>query len=436
MTYFEVSRECISFAKQVSSANEQDVTIVNSIDQIQIGGFDAVMCLDVLEHVPSPYDTVAQIARWLKPGGWLIAHSPFFFTSYHRVTHLKANRRFSGSYELYARYGLHPVDGRHLWNPIVLEKESTTARSAHTFRVSLGRPILLLGRQVNSLHNVIAQRMSSSNNRWSGDLARRIDSQQVFHPVALILMSAIQYSILAWFAALACMPIVVAVRFATSLLSGAAAPTPDDQLPEVLAVLSLRGGDEFLEETLKRLTSQDYPRYRLRIVIDSESDSAQTIVDDFLEQYGAKNVETMYLGQRPFSCSGKIAGLLRGTESIPAECGVVAVSDGDAVLPPSCLRELVASEQLVLKGFLVRRRTRQAGTTFRRFALSHWLLLFPALFCAKLLNLTAVLHALVAREHTWRGITYRFGAQSTIQLVDVSRANTETAVELLPDVAS
>jgi SAM-dependent methyltransferase len=181
VTYFEVSHECISFAKQIFSANDQKIAIVNSIDQIEVGGFDAVLCLDVLEHVPSPHDTVAQIATWLKPGGWLITHSPFFFTSSHRVTYLKSNRKFSGSLELFSRHGLHPIDGRYFWNPIVLEKESDKPRSAHTFWVTLGRPVLLLGRYVNSLHNVIAQRMSSSDKRWSTDLVRRIDNQQLLH---------------------------------------------------------------------------------------------------------------------------------------------------------------------------------------------------------------------------------------------------------------
>ncbi|MEO0948378.1 MAG: bifunctional 2-polyprenyl-6-hydroxyphenol methylase/3-demethylubiquinol 3-O-methyltransferase UbiG [Cyanobacteria bacterium J06641_5] len=32
--------------------------------------FDAITCLDVLEHVASPQQTIAEIARILKPGGW------------------------------------------------------------------------------------------------------------------------------------------------------------------------------------------------------------------------------------------------------------------------------------------------------------------------------------------------------------------------------
>lgn len=38
--------------------------------------FDAVSLWDVLEHVPSPADTLAEIARLLKPGGWLVLSLP------------------------------------------------------------------------------------------------------------------------------------------------------------------------------------------------------------------------------------------------------------------------------------------------------------------------------------------------------------------------
>jgi ubiquinone/menaquinone biosynthesis C-methylase UbiE len=39
--------------------------------------FDAVMCIEVLEHVPHPVDALRELARLLKPGGSLILTAPF-----------------------------------------------------------------------------------------------------------------------------------------------------------------------------------------------------------------------------------------------------------------------------------------------------------------------------------------------------------------------
>jgi cellulose synthase/poly-beta-1,6-N-acetylglucosamine synthase-like glycosyltransferase len=116
----------------------------------------------------------------------------------------------------------------------------------------------------------------------------------------------------------------------------------ESQWPSVVAVMALRGGDEFLQETLNRLATMDYPSYRLRLVLDSSSDPARQIVERFLESARPENVDVLFLGDRPLTCSGKVAGLLKGSENLPAGCEVVAVFDGDAVVHPSCLRELVA----------------------------------------------------------------------------------------------
>lgn len=54
------------------------------------GSFDAILCTEVLEHVPYPIETVAELGRLLRPGGTLILtvpnnalrhQDPYFFTS-------------------------------------------------------------------------------------------------------------------------------------------------------------------------------------------------------------------------------------------------------------------------------------------------------------------------------------------------------------------
>lgn len=41
--------------------------------------FDTVLCTEVLEHVPEPEACVAELSRVLRPGGYLILTTPFFY---------------------------------------------------------------------------------------------------------------------------------------------------------------------------------------------------------------------------------------------------------------------------------------------------------------------------------------------------------------------
>ena len=48
-------------------------------DNIPSNRFDIVVCTEVLEHVVNPFAAVVEIHRLLKPGGLLLASSPFNF---------------------------------------------------------------------------------------------------------------------------------------------------------------------------------------------------------------------------------------------------------------------------------------------------------------------------------------------------------------------
>ena len=101
-----------------------------------------MICFDVLEHIPDPPKLVAQLTSYLRPGGRLIAHAPFWYLNPAVVTHLAVNRKYSGDLSrLYRPFGLRPIDGQVFWTPIVLEK--MTAGTRYT-QVPLSRRLKLL----------------------------------------------------------------------------------------------------------------------------------------------------------------------------------------------------------------------------------------------------------------------------------------------------
>lgn len=122
ITYFEVAGYTESFARKVFAECGENVTVVTEQSDIALDAYDAVVCLDVLEHVPAPGEFVEMIAGYLRPGGRLIVHAPFYWIAPSNPTHLKANRRYSGSLSLYEKHNLRLVDGEPRWNPIVLQK--------------------------------------------------------------------------------------------------------------------------------------------------------------------------------------------------------------------------------------------------------------------------------------------------------------------------
>ena len=145
VSYLEVSRRCRQFAGQLFRDQDADVEILESSASVGAGAYDVVTCLDVLEHVPDPAEMVAQLAAALRPGGLLIVSAPFWLVGPNFSTHLASNRRFSGDLRLYRRHGLRAIDGRLLWNPLVLQRlggQPASTTPATRWRIHAGSLIL------------------------------------------------------------------------------------------------------------------------------------------------------------------------------------------------------------------------------------------------------------------------------------------------------
>jgi ubiquinone/menaquinone biosynthesis C-methylase UbiE len=79
---------------QTGTWDNSKLDIVSDITSIPRpdDSFDAIMCTEVLEHVPDPVAALAELNRLLRPGGFLLLTAPFasltHFAPYHFVSGL------------------------------------------------------------------------------------------------------------------------------------------------------------------------------------------------------------------------------------------------------------------------------------------------------------------------------------------------------------
>jgi len=161
---FEVSRNGNQFAASIFASGDVNVRVFNAADELPLEHFDAVVCLDVLEHVPDPPELVKQLTSFLILGGLMVVHAPFFFVDPTVCTHLRANRKYSGDVRrLYRPSGLRPVEGRLFWDPIVLQRENgghaLQARRQPWLLRAIGL-LLAVGRYWPKPHSVAARWMT------------------------------------------------------------------------------------------------------------------------------------------------------------------------------------------------------------------------------------------------------------------------------------
>ena len=112
--------------------------------------------------------------------------------------------------------------------------------------------------------------------------------------------------------------------------------------PPVCIVLCLKGSDPFLDRCLSGLAQQDYPDYRLLVVVDSAEDEALGHVDRARQAFGKHRVEVVIRDSDLSTCSRKCNSLLSAYRRIGERTEIVATCDGDAVTHPTWLRELVS----------------------------------------------------------------------------------------------
>ncbi len=111
--------------------------------------------------------------------------------------------------------------------------------------------------------------------------------------------------------------------------------------PKAAIVLSLRGPDPCLTQTLEALLELDYPDFHIQVVVDSELDPVLNDVYAVKEKGGADQIRVSVLKQFRNSCSLKCSSLIQAVTDLPDDVEIVAFIDGDVVPHPAWLKELV-----------------------------------------------------------------------------------------------
>jgi cellulose synthase/poly-beta-1,6-N-acetylglucosamine synthase-like glycosyltransferase len=117
---------------------------------------------------------------------------------------------------------------------------------------------------------------------------------------------------------------------------------PDEQLPKTAVVLCLRGANSLLPDCLRSLLQQNYPKYDLKLIIDSEEDPAWQFVNNTLNELGATNFQISHLQTIRATCSLKCSSLLQVVAELDDSYQVVALVNADTIVHPNWLRELVS----------------------------------------------------------------------------------------------
>ncbi len=110
--------------------------------------------------------------------------------------------------------------------------------------------------------------------------------------------------------------------------------------PKAAIVLAVRGSDPALVENMSALLDQDYPEFRLFIIVDSEQDSAWPDVRR-LQALAPQRIDTLVLRNHLPTCSLKCSSLGEAVEQIDESFEVIAFLDGDAPPHRTWLRELI-----------------------------------------------------------------------------------------------
>ncbi|MDA1161611.1 MAG: glycosyltransferase family 2 protein [Planctomycetota bacterium] len=117
----------------------------------------------------------------------------------------------------------------------------------------------------------------------------------------------------------------------------------DDDLPRVAVIMPLRGADPFLEQCLRGLLKQNYPRFEVRIVLDGATDPARQIVDRVLSDDQQDHLHVDVLCNPRATCGLKVSAIQQAIDQLDDSVEAIAILDADGSPHENWLRELASA---------------------------------------------------------------------------------------------
>lgn len=116
---------------------------------------------------------------------------------------------------------------------------------------------------------------------------------------------------------------------------------PDSELPKAAIILSIRGVAPFLLKCLNKLADQNYPDYKIYLVIDHPTDPANEIIGRWLETRPQRAVSIQFLENPSPKTYLKTSAILQAINSLPTEVEIAVLADADTLAYSDWLRDLV-----------------------------------------------------------------------------------------------
>lgn len=157
-------------------------------------------------------------------------------------------------------------------------------------------------------------------------------------------MDTVALGLMICFAFMAIYQAIFALWFCALLLRNRRGKPSMARWPKASIMMSLRGADPQLCSSLKQILEQDYPDYKLHVVVDSLNDPAHAVVAEAAKSYGEK-LDLSILTQRRHTCGLQCSAFVQAYQRIDTDSEIIVTVDGDLMPHRTWLKELVAPMQ-------------------------------------------------------------------------------------------